>query len=283
MTQQNQSSSIGSTVARSSLKSTLVTWWKEAGTTVISIILFFIFWELAVRVFDIKQYILPAPLVVLQQFIKKFKIIWEYTLVTGWETLVGFTLSVVFGIPLSMVIAFSSFLRKTLYPAAVTLEMIPKIAFAPLFVTWFGFGFLPKMIIVFLVCFFPILLNGILGFTSLSQELRYFSRSTGADAVTMFFKIRLPAALPELFVGLKGAATNATVGAVIAEWIGGDAGLGYYIQMASGDLRMDIAFAIIIMLALLGLGLFYIVVLVERRLIPWHVSQRTPIHGPTSI
>ena len=254
-------------------------WWMESRVTIIAVIFFFLVWELSVRIFDIKQYILPAPSVVFEQFYRKFKIIWEYTLVTGVETLVGFGLSVVFGIPLSMIIGFSGFLRKTLYPAAVTLEMIPKIAFAPLFVVWFGFGFVPKMVIVFLVCFFPILLNGILGFTSLSQELRYFSRSTGADAITTFFKIRLPAALPELFVGLKGAATNATVGAVIAEWIGGDAGLGYYIQMASGDLRMDIAFAVIFMLALMGLGLFYLVILVERKMIPWHVSQRAPVHG----
>jgi NitT/TauT family transport system permease protein len=252
-------------------------WWEEAGTTVLFFIGVILLWELVVKGFDIKQYILPAPDVIIVQFIKKFNIILKYTVVTGVESLVGFVLALVIGIPLSMLIAFSKFLRRTAYPAAVTLEMIPKIAFAPLFVVWLGFGFAPKMIIVFMVCFFPILLNGILGFTSLSQELQYFSKSTGANPYTTFFKIRLPAALPILFVGIKGAATNATVGAVIAEWIGGDAGLGYYIQMASGDLRMDIAFAVIIMLALLGLGLFYLVVLVERKLIPWHISQRTHI------
>jgi NitT/TauT family transport system permease protein len=150
-------------------------------------------------------------------------------------------------------------------------------------VVWFGFGFLPKMIIVFLVCFFPILLNGILGFTSLSSEMGYFSRSTGADSVTMFWKIRLPAALPELFVGLKGAAVNATVGATIAEWIGGDAGLGYYIQIATGQLRMDLAFAIIFVLAFIGLALFYLVQTIEKRVIPWHVSQRAPVVGPTGL
>jgi NitT/TauT family transport system permease protein len=165
----------------------------------------------------------------------------------------------------------------------VALEMVPKIAFAPLFVVWFGFGFMPKMIIVFLVCFFPILLNGILGFTSLSQEMGHFSRSTGADGLTMFWKIRVPAAMPELFVGIKGAAVNATVGATIAEWVGGDAGLGYYIQIATGQLRMDLAYAIIFMLALVGLLLFYIVILLEKRIIPWHVSQRAPVVGPTGL
>jgi NitT/TauT family transport system permease protein len=99
----------------------------------------------------------------------------------------------------------------------------------------------------------------------------------------MFWKIRLPAALPELFVGLKGAAVNATVGATISEWIGGDAGLGYYIQIATGQLRMDLAFAIIFMLTALGLLLFYIVQLVEKRMIPWHVSQRVSVFGKQEV
>ena len=158
------------------------------------------------------------------------------------------------------------------------LEMVPKIVFAPIFVTWFGFGFLPKILIVFLVCFFPILLNGILAFTSLSEDLGRFCRSTGAGPLTTFFRVRLPAALPQLFVGIKSAAVNATVGACVSEWVGGDAGLGYYIQIASGDMRMDIGFAAIFVLAALGLLLFGLVVLAERWLIPWHVSQRVSAH-----
>jgi NitT/TauT family transport system permease protein len=249
-------------------------WWEAAGTTLIAGIVFFLVWELLIQLLEVPRYILPAPSAIFRQFIRNFPLIWQYTLVTGGETFVGFGIACILGIPLSMVVAFSKFLSRTFYPAAVALEMVPKIAFAPLFVTWFGFGFQPKMIIVFMVCFFPILLNGILGFKSLGAELVYFSRSTGAIAWTMFWKIRLPAALPQLFVGLKGAATNATVGAVISEWIGGDAGLGYYIQIATGDMRMDLSFAIIIMLAALGLFLFYSVHLVEKLLIPWHVSQR---------
>ena len=258
-------------------------WIWDSKNTIIFVLAFLAVWELGVRIFKVPRYIVPSLTSIFGQFISHFDLIWEYTLVTGWETLVGFTIAVAIGIPLAMIVAFSKLLRQTFYPAAVALEMVPKIAFAPLFVTWFGFGFVPKMIIVFLVCFFPILLNGILGFTSLSPEMGHFSRSTGAAPLTMFWKIRLPAALPELFVGLKGAAVNATVGATISEWIGGDAGLGYYIQIATGQLRMDLAFAIIFMLALLGLILFYIVVLLERRIIPWHVSQRAPIVGQTGL
>lgn len=240
---------------------------------------FFVAWEAIVVGFEVPRYIVPPPSAVLYEFWRNLPRIWDYTLVTGGETLAGFAVAIVVGVPLALVVAFSSLLRKTLYPAAVTLEMVPKIAFAPLFVTWFGFGYLPKVIIVFLVCFFPILLNGILAFTSLTTDLGRFCRSTGANALRVFWYVRLPFALPQLFVGIKGAAVNATVGATIAEWIGGDAGLGYYIQIATGDLRMDLAFAIIMMLAALGLALFGAVVVVEKLLIPWHVSQRAPVRG----
>ena len=258
-------------------------WFGNSKNTILFVIGFLLAWELAVIVFKIPRYILPSLDSVIRQFIKNFDLIWQYTLVTGMEAFIGFVIAIALGVPLAMLTGFSKLLRQTFYPFAVALEMVPKIAFAPLFVVWFGFGFVPKMIIVFLVCFFPILLNGILGFTSLSPEMVHFSRSTGADAWTMFWKIRVPAALPELFVGLKGAAVNATVGATIAEWVGGDAGLGYYIQIATGQLRMDLAYAIIFMLAFVGLILFYIVLFMERRIIPWHVSQRAPTGGPASL
>jgi NitT/TauT family transport system permease protein len=172
-------------------------WHAFGGTTVASLILFFAAWEAVVDVLRIPRYIVPAPSAVFRQFIVHVPLIWKYTLVTGGETLIGFAIAVCIGVPLAMLVAFSKFLQRTLYPSAVTLEMIPKIAFAPLFVTWFGFGFLPKMIIVFMVCFFPILLDGILAFRSLSIELVTFSRSTGAAAWTMFWRIRLPASLPQ--------------------------------------------------------------------------------------
>ena len=231
-------------------------------------------WQAAVPLFHIPAYIIPAPLAIVQQFVRNWRVIRADTVVTGIETLGGFALAIGIGVPLSMMVAFSPLLRRTFYPLMVTLQMVPTIVFAPIFITWFGFGLLPKFLVVYLVCFFPILLNGILGFTSLSTELERLGRSTGAGPIRSFIKLRLPAALPQLFVGLKGAATNATVGATIAEWIGGDAGLGYQVQIASGDLRMDIAFAIIAMLAALGLLVFWLVVLAEQIVIPWHVSQR---------
>ena len=165
-------------------------------------------------------------------------------------------------------------LRRTIYPFCVSIEMTPKIAFAPLFISWLGFGVLPKVIIVFLVCFFPIVLNAVLAFGSLSEELTGFLRATGANRLTAFLKVRLPAALPQCFVGFKYAAINATVGATIGEFIGSDQGLGFYIHIQTGNMRPDLAFAGIFLLTLLGLALFGVVTLAERLLIPWHISLR---------
>lgn len=235
-------------------------------------------WELIVWLFAVPMYLLPPPSAIAEQFVLRFGMLMEYTWVTGMETFVGFFLAILIGVPLGLLVAFSPLLRRTLYPLAVSLEMVPKIVFAPVFISWWGLGFTPKIYVVILVCFFPIMLSGILGFSSLSTSLVRLCQSTGASLWRAFFKVRLPAALPQLFVGIKGAAVNATVGATVAEWIGSDAGLGFYIQQAVGQYRMDIAFAGIFMLALLGLFLFWLVLITERLMIPWHVSVRSTSH-----
>ncbi len=247
---------------------------RNAWLPIAALLLFFVLWEGFVRILKVPRYILPAFSSVLAQFGDNFPVIWHHFLATTAETLVGFAISAALAIPLSILVAFSRVMRQTLYPAAVTLEMVPKIAFAPIFVVWLGFHFSSKMVVVFLVCFFPILINAVFGFVSLNENLEYFSRSTGAGALRTFLKIRFPAALPQIFVGLKGAAINATVGATIAEWVGGNAGLGYFIAVASGKFRTDLALASILTLTALGLALYGIVALTEARLLSWHISQR---------
>ncbi len=235
---------------------------------------FFLFWEYAVVWFDIPRFILTPPSVIVAKGMADLDRLFYYTYVTGLETVLGFVIAILLALPLGLAIAFSSILKRTIYPFIVCIEMVPKIAFAPLFISWLGFGLLPKVIIVFLVCFFPIVLNAILAFNSLSEELSLFSRSTGARVWRTFLKVRLPAALPQCFVGFKYAAINATVGAAIAEFIGSDEGLGFYIQIVTGNMRPDLAFAGIFFLTLLGLCLFGIVTVAERLLIPWHISVR---------
>ena len=235
---------------------------------------FFVVWELAIDLFAIPRYILPKPSEIVTRSWADVDRLLYYTWITGAEAFLGYVLAVVIAIPLGLSIAFSSVMRRTVYPFFVSLEMTPKIAFAPLFISWLGFGLLPKVIIVVLVCFFPIVLNAILAFTSLGEELERFCRSTGAGPLRAFLKVRLPAALPQCFVGFKYAAINATVGATIAEFIGSDQGLGFYIQIVTGNMRPDLAFAGIFLLTLLGLALFGLVTLVERLVIPWHISVR---------
>ena len=174
--------------------------------------LFFVAWEVLVDLLEVPRYILPKPsTIVIKSSVDLDRLIY-YTWITGTETVLGYAAAIVLAVPLGLAIAFSSFLRRTIYPFFVSIEMTPKIAFAPLFISWLGFGLLPKVIIVFLVCFFPIVLNAILAFGSLSEELTRFCRATGASAWRSFLKVRLPAAMPQCFVGFKYAAINATVG-----------------------------------------------------------------------
>ena len=235
---------------------------------------FFLVWQYAIDLFGVPQYILPKPSEIVSRSWADHGRLVYYTWVTASETLIGFVIAIALAVPLGLGIAFSTFLRQTIYPFCVSLEMTPKIAFAPLFISWLGFGMLPKVIIVILVCFFPIVLNAVLAFGSLGDELERFCRSTGAGPVRTFLKVRLPAALPQCFVGFKYAAINATVGATIAEFIGSDQGLGFYIQIMTGNMRPDLAFAGIFLLTILGLALFGCVTLAERLLIPWHISIR---------
>ena len=179
------------------------------------------------------------------------------------------------GVPLGLAIAFSSILRRTIYPFFVSLEMVPKIAFAPLFISWLGFGLLPKVIIVILVCFFPdrAQRDPRLRLARARSSTR-FCRSTGAAPAQPSSRCACRRRCRRCFVGFKYAAINATVGATIAEFIGSDQGLGFYIQIVTGNMRPDLAFAGIFFLTILGLLLFGVVTLAERLLIPWHISVR---------
>jgi len=237
----------------------LVRWISESWMMFAFFACFFLFWEWSIDWFEVPQYILNKPSEIITNSAADLPRLMQYTYITGLETVLGFVVAICLAIPIGVAITFSNILRRTLYPFLVSVEMVPKIAFAPLFISWLGFGLLPKVIIVFLVCFFPIVLNAILAFGSLSQELDRFSQITGASQIKIFLKIRIPFALPQCFVGIKYAAINATVGAAIAEFIGSDQGLGFYIQIVTGNMRPDLAFAGIFLLTLLGLGLFGIV------------------------
>jgi NitT/TauT family transport system permease protein len=159
----------------------------------------------------------------------------------------------------------------------VATQSIPKIALAPLFVVWFGFGVAPKVAVAFLIAFFPIVIDTIVGLRSIDPAMLQLARAMGAPRHRIFLKFRLPHALPAIFGGLKVASTLAVVGALTGEFIGSDKGLGYVLLQASGNLNTPLLFATLVTLSLLAMAFFYAVEALERILIPWHVSQRSTV------
>ena len=246
---------------------------RRAGALAIFVLLFVV-WEVAVRVFGIKEYLLPPPSKVWVEFLKRYDTVMASAWVTTQEILVGYALAVAVSVPLALAISYSRFMETAVYPVIVFLQIVPKIAIAPLFIIWFGFGFTPKVLLVFLLSFFPIVVASIVGFKSLDPDIMDFSRTTGAGGWRLFAKIRLPQALPHIFTGLKvGAALSATA-AVVAEFVASDKGLGYLLLQYNGQLETPMVFAIVVLLSLIGLAVYYAVELLERFAIPWHVSQQ---------
>ncbi len=246
---------------------------KRVGALVVFVVLFAL-WESSVWIFGVKEYLLPPPSTVWREFMKRYDIVMGGAWVTTREIIAGYLLAIVVSIPLALTVAYSRFMEEAVYPAVVFLQIIPKIAIAPLFIIWFGFGFAPKLLVVFLLCFFPIVVSSIAGFKSVDPEIMDFARTTGASGWKMFAKIRLPQALPDIFTGLKvGAALSATA-AVVAEFVASDRGLGYLLLQYNGNLETPMVFAVIVLLSLIGLVVYYIVEILERFVIPWHVSQQ---------
>jgi NitT/TauT family transport system permease protein len=246
----------------------------EHGYIVLTFLALIALWEIGVALFKPPLYLLPAPSAVWSGFMSQPGRMLLNMLVTLQIIVVGYAIAVAVSIPLALMIAFSGLVQKTLYPVLVVFQIIPKIAIAPLLIVWFGFGFMPKVMLVFLLSFFPIVISAIAGFRSLDDDVEDFGRSTGAGPWRMFIKIRLPQSLPQIFTGLKVAAALAATAAVVAEFVGSDAGLGYLILEYNGFIETPKVFAAIILLALAGLAVYVLVEALERVAIPWHVSQR---------
>lgn len=255
-------------------RSSLGTWLKKRAAPLIVFALLFAFWESAVFLTGIKEYLLPPPSKVWAEFLKRSDTVMGGAWVTTQEIIAGYLLAIVVSVPLALSVAYSRFVENAIYPVVVFLQIIPKIAIAPLFIIWFGFGFAPKLLLVFLLSFFPIVVASIAGFKSVDPEIMDFAHTTGAGAWKMFAKIRLPQALPDIFTGLKvGAALSATA-AVVAEFVASDRGLGYLLLQYNGNLETPMVFAIVVLLSLIGLAVYYLVELIEHITIPWHVSQQ---------
>ncbi len=231
-------------------------------------------WQIVVTQARVPKYVLPPPTDVFDALFRYRERILRDASFTTQEILLGYAVAVLISVPIAILIVYSPVFNRTIWPLMIFSQIMPKIALAPLFIVWFGFGFIPKVLITFLLSFFPIVIDTVAGFRSLDPEVMYLARSGGASWWDIFWRVRLPAALPHIFSGLKVAAALATTGAIIGEFVGSDRGLGDLLLQANGDLNTALLFAALIVLSTIGLVLYGLVALAERLMIPWHVSQR---------
>lgn len=229
----------------------------------------------AITEFEIvPRYLVPSPGTTLQVMADKAGYLSHHTLVTGYETVLGFAIAVIVGIAAAVLMVASAEVEKTLYPLLLFAQVVPKIAIAPLFVVWLGFGLTPRIVVAVLIAFFPVVISMVTGLKSVDPEMLQLASTMGASPSKTFVKIRFPASLPFLFSGLKVAVTLAVTGAVVGEFVGGNDGLGSVILQANGNIDTPMLFAGLLVMSSLGVVLFVAVEFAERLLLPWHASRR---------
>jgi NitT/TauT family transport system permease protein len=241
------------------------------------LVLMVVVWDLTIRLFRIPAYQIPAPADVLAVLRSDWPELLRQSWPTTYATVCGFLLSAAFGIPVAMLIAGSKTVESYVYPLLVFSQSVPKIAIAPLFVVWFGFGIIPKVISAFLLGFFPVVVSAVQGFKSVDPDMVDLARAMQGSRFQVFRAVNFPHALPAIFSGLKVSVTLAVVGAVVGEFVGSNSGIGYVMQRSIGTFDLPTMFAALVILALLGVVLFWIVDRIERLVIPWHVSHREDI------
>jgi NitT/TauT family transport system permease protein len=232
-------------------------------------------WELIVWAFNVKPFIVPAPSLVVKRIVAQPSLFLGNSWYTMQEIAVGFAAAVVVGVLLGVLLESWPWLARTVYPLLVSTQTIPKVALAPLFIIWFGFDMTPKIMITFLIAFFPVIVDTAGGLAAVDPELLRLARVMRGNAWRTFWKVRLPSALPQMFAGFKVASTLAVVGAVVGEFVGADRGLGWLLIQANGQADTSLAFAAILLMAIVGTLLFELVVLAERLVIPWNTTAQS--------
>jgi NitT/TauT family transport system permease protein len=244
-------------------------WANRNGPVLAIFAVVFALWEAAVRILAVPEYILPSPSVIVAKIIVSWQLLLANAVVTLQEILLGFGMSVVIAIPLAVAVVYSRIFERVAFPFMVSLQTIPKVALAPILVMWLGYGIMPKVMVAFLISFFPIVINSVIGMRSAEKEMIYLVQSMGASELTTFLKIRLPKALPSIFGGLKVGMGQAVVGATVGEFIAAEQGLGYLQLISQVRLDTPLLFAAVVVLSLLGVLLFNLVAWIERIALPW--------------
>jgi len=232
-------------------------------------------WEGYVHLWMVPKWLLPAPSVIAMTLVVSRELLFDHTLVTLLEVVVGFGLSLLCGVLLACGIAWSQTLERALYPFVIASQMVPIIVIAPLLLIWVGYGLTPKVIVVALTAFFPIVVNMVDGLKSVDPDAVNLLRTLGAGRWQIFVKVQVPTSLPFLFSGLRVAMAVSVIGAVIGEWMGSSQGLGYLMIRSKPQFLTERVFAAIVVLSVMGVALFVLVGVVEKLAIPWwHNEQR---------
>jgi NitT/TauT family transport system permease protein len=231
-------------------------------------------WEVLWRVFKVPLFVVPLPSGILLETWQWRAHLLAHGWVTLYETLLGFLLSVVVGTPLAVALVYSPLMRSALYPLLIVTQAVPKVAVAPVLLLLLGAGGFSKVVVAFLVAFFPVVVDTATGLAATPPELLDLSRSYRAGPLKTFLKVRFPMALPFFFSGLKVAVTLSVIGAVVGEFVGSDQGLGYVIVSATSYWKSNLAFAAMLLLAVMAVALFGLVELTERLVCPWYGAGR---------
>jgi len=244
-------------------------WIKNNGQAILTFLMVLLIWHFAVILFGLKEYILPSPVSAIRTlFQAKYR--WPMNfMATFYEVVGGFLISGLVGVILGILVVWSEFLKRSILPFLVFLNSLPKIAVAPLFMIWFGYGILPNILIVFLISFFPVVINTATGLVAVEEDLLDLVNYLHATKWQKMRKIQLPNSLPYIFSGLKIAATTAVTGAIVGEFVASDKGLGSVIIASQTTLATPVIFGSLILITLIGMLLFGFVGIMERVLMPW--------------
>lgn len=237
------------------------------------IIFVILVWQTVAIRSGLSAFILPSPIQVLQAGWETREVLGSAITTTMLETMIGLTIATILGVLIAAAIDLSSVVRRALYPILVASQTVQILAIAPLLIIWFGFSMLPKVMIVVLICFFPLAVNTADGLASADPDYVSLLRAMGADRKQVWRLVRFPAALPAFFTGLRIAVTYSVVGATIGEWVGGSEGLGLYMLRSKNALATDQVFVGIVLTSVLSIGLFLLVYVIERALLPWYYSS----------
>ena len=226
-------------------------------------------WELAIRLFHVPTFVLPAPSAIVRQLIESRARLASAAMSTAVEIFLGFMLASLTGVVIALVVVRFERFGRALYPLIVLFQNVPKVALAPIFILWFGFDLAPKIVLIVVIAFFPVTIDMLAGLQSVEPSFVALMESVGASRGKILMRVRIPHSLPYLMAGLKVAITFSVIGAIVGEFAGANQGLGYVIEFASTQLDTPLIFAALVVVSVLGLAFYYLVELAERMLVPW--------------